>query len=652
MRLPKRFLAAAAMLGALLSTAALSTAALSTAALATTVLASTPALAAPGQSGQPSRALAGAPVMSIAITSVNPPFAGPGAKVTVSGTVTNATAAAMAGLSVQLWSSNTRLATRSDMNGYLTAQGAQVDAPTGTVVPLATVPPHATRTWSLTLQASQVGMTAFGVYPLAAQLTQNGAQLGAARTFLPFWPGKSELRTLKPVSIAWIWPLIDVPHRAACPALLNDTLAASVAARGRLGQLLAAGLSAAGQQAQLTWAIDPALLSDVYAMTGRYPVGGTDTCRHAVIKPASTAARSWLKEVRALTAQQDFFVTPYDDADIAALAHQGLNNELANAFLDGQAQAGKILQGPSQRPAPGSANSGGMGLIAWPADGIADYTVLESLGANQVGTVILDSTVMPPSPAATSTPSTVTTTPDGLGPQLNVLLADTTIDHILSMPAGSIPDSAPPTGGSPSPAATAAGAFAREPWFPAETAMIPAGGPASAPALLVPPPPPWAPGARVLHAPPAPPGHPRPGPLAEAPSAVPRAGGSSSASGSAARWRMSSARSISAQNSFAASFGCPEFLHFFRARASSFSKPASCRMVCRISPRCLSATLITRPQGHAPSALMRRISRISSSEKPSSFAWRMNRKRRRSSSLYMRYPEGLRAGGGSSFSRS
>lgn len=486
-RLPKRFLAAAAMLGTLLSTAALST----------TVLASTPALAAPGQSGQPSRALAGAPVVSIAITSVNPPFAGPGAKVTVSGTVTNATAAAMAGLSVQLWSSNTRLATRPDMDSYLTARGAQVDAPTGTVVSLATVPPHATRTWSLTLQASQVGMTAFGVYPLAAQLTQNGTQLGAARTFLPFWPGKSELRTLKPVNIAWIWPLIDVPHRAACPALLNDTLAASLAARGRLGQLLAAGLSAAGQQAQLTWAIDPALLSDVYAMTGRYPVGGTDTCRHAVIKPASTAARSWLKEVRALTAQQDFFVTPYDDADIAALAHQGLNNELTNAFLDGQAQAGKILQGRSQRPAPGSGNSGGMGLIAWPADGIADYTVLESLGANQVGTVILGSTVMPPSPTATSTPSTVTTTPDGLGPQLNVLLADTTIDHILSMPAGSIPDSAPPTGGSPSPAADA---FAREQWFLAETAMIAAGAPASAHALIVAPPRRWDPGAGILNA--------------------------------------------------------------------------------------------------------------------------------------------------------
>jgi len=108
---------------------------------------------------------------------------------------------------------------------------------------LATVPAHSTRPWSLTLRVSQAGMTTFGVYPLAAQLNQFGAQVDAARTFLPFWPAASQARSVRPVSLAWIWPLIDAPHQAACPALLNNNLKASLASGGRLNQLLALGSS-------------------------------------------------------------------------------------------------------------------------------------------------------------------------------------------------------------------------------------------------------------------------------------------------------------------------------------------------------------------------------------------------------------------------
>ena len=41
---------------------------------------------------------------------------------------------------------------------------------------------------------------------------------------------------------------------------------------GRLNSLLAAGRSADGRRAMLTWAIDPALLSDVSVMTQPYQV--------------------------------------------------------------------------------------------------------------------------------------------------------------------------------------------------------------------------------------------------------------------------------------------------------------------------------------------------------------------------------------------
>jgi hypothetical protein len=449
--------------------------------------------AGPGQAGP-------AQPLSVTITSISPTYATPKGKVTVSGTVSNTTAAAAGGLSVQLWSSSVRFADRGAMAAYLTAlAGAGVDTPLNrSKQTLATVPAHSTRPWSLTLRVSQAGMTTFGVYPLAAQLSQFGAPVDAARTFLPFWPAASQARTVRPVSMAWIWPLIDVPHRAACPALLSDSLAASLAGGGRLNQLLAVGSSAVARSAGLTWAIDPALLSDARVMTARYLVGGTATCTHASARPASAAARAWLRGVQSVAAQQDFFVTPFADVDVAALSHRGLNSELANAFADGRATARAILHGQVQRPpvAPGGsrAGAGATGLIAWPPNGVADYGVLESLAAspNRIGTVILDSTMMQPAVPANVTPTGVTTTPDGVYGQMHVLLADHEIGQVLSAPVDGLPGIAPGTNPSP-----AAAAFAREQWFLAQTAMIASEAPHTARAVVVAPPRRWDPGAAL-----------------------------------------------------------------------------------------------------------------------------------------------------------
>ena len=438
--------------------------------------------------------------MSITITSMSPTYATPKGTVTVSGTVTNTTATAATELTVQLFSSSVRFPDREAMTSYLTAPaGAAVDsALPKSVQTLATVPAHSTRPWSVTLRVSQAGMTAFGVYPLAAQLYQSGTAMDAARTFLPFWPAASHARTVKPVSLAWVWPLIDVPHQAACPALLSNDLKASLASGGRLNQLLAVGSSSAGRSAGLTWAIDPALLNDARVMTARYQVGGTAVCSHASTHPASAAARAWLAGVQSVAAQQDFFVTPYADVDVAALSHRGLNSELADAFADGRDEAKKVLHGQVQRPPVAqtakAAPAGATGLIAWPPNGIADYGVLESLAAspNRIGTVILDSTMMPPAVQAGITPTAVTSTPDGVYGQMNVLLADNGIEQVLSAPADSLPGIAPGT--KPSPAAAA---FAREQWFLAQTAMIASEAPHTARAVVVAPPRRWNPGATL-----------------------------------------------------------------------------------------------------------------------------------------------------------
>jgi len=450
----------------------------------------------------PAQPHAAAEQPAIAITSVNPPIGTPGGTVTVSGTVTNPTGATASGLSVQLWSSSQHLDGRAAMDSYLTAQGPTgVDSATPAMLPaLPALPAHTSRPWSLTLRMSQAGMTSFGVYPLAAQLSQNLAPLASDRTFLPFWPGKSELKTLKPLSVGWVWPLIDTPHQAACGALLNNDLAATLASGGRLNELLSVGTTPLARRARLTWAIDPALLNDAKVMTAPYRVGRSATCAGGSVHPASATARAFLAGVQSKVARQDFFVTPYADVDVAALAHRGLDIELGNALTDGRSLAHRIL-GQVQRTSgdPGDGRSPNpTGLIAWPADGVADYGVLETLAAHQVGTVILDSSMMRPKGNVPYTPTAVTSTPDGLlGAQLHVLLADSDIEHVLAVPRGRVPGTGP--GGSPA-ASSAAQAFAREQWFLAETAVIAAEAPPTARAVVVAPPRRWDPSAGLARA--------------------------------------------------------------------------------------------------------------------------------------------------------
>ena len=202
-------------------------------------------------------------------------------------------------------------------------------------------------------------------------------------------------------------------------------------------------------------------------------MGAREDCSGGKAERASRAAAAWLSDVQGRDREQDFFVTPYADVDMAALAHHGLDGELTAAFNDGQAAAQKIL-GRSQRSTPAAP-----GVMAWPAGGVADYGVLEALAAQQhVQVMILDSKLMPPVTGRyplTYTPTAVTTTPNRAGGQMHVLLSDHQITQILAERRNEIPGVVP--GPVPMPASVRgqirqAAAFAKEQWFLAETAMI------------------------------------------------------------------------------------------------------------------------------------------------------------------------------------
>lgn len=474
-------------------------------ALGAGLLAMVPAAAAPGAgAGAVLTAAAGQPGGRshpwIAITSLSPTIATPKGKVVVSGIIANPTATALQGLTIQLWSSDLALTSRSAMNGFLAAQTSSgLDAPVpGAPLTLpGRVPAHGTQQWTLTLDVAQTGMQKFGVYPLAVQLSSAGAVVDAARTFLPFWPGKHAARTVKPLTIGWVWPLIDTPQRGTCPTLLTNELAASLAPDGRLSTLLEAGQSAAGRHAALTWAIDPALLSDVSVMKQSYRVSARADCSGGTTKPASRPAADWLSGVKDVASEQDFFVTPYADVDMAAMAHHGLDSELTNAFADGSAVAQKLL-GRSQRSTPASP-----GVIAWPAGGMADYGVLEELAAQQhVQVMIMDSKLMPPATQVSYTPTAVTTTPNRFGGLMHVLLSDHQITQILALRRSQIPGVVPGPSAMPSVRTQIrqAAAFAKEQWFLAETAMVAAETASMSRALVAAPPRRWNPSLSLANA--------------------------------------------------------------------------------------------------------------------------------------------------------
>jgi hypothetical protein len=400
--------------------------------------------------------------LTISIDAVNPSYATPTSTVTVSGTLTNDTGSPLQGIQVQLLSAQQWFTTRADMDSYATGSNLAYIFPQpefdATHALPGTLHSGATVRWSASFSAAAAGYSSFGVYPLAAQAEYaDGTPIAADRTFLPFWPGKNSAH---PLGTAWIWPLIDQPQRNPCQqTLATNSLNSSLSSGGRLGTLLAVGQQWA-QRDHLTWAVDPALLSDAKLMTHNYAVGGDASCTGSPHKAASKAAISWLTKLRTGTANDPMFLTPYADADVSALSHAGLDDDLKTAYQLGESVAHRILSRPFGINGE-SSGDGGAPAIAWPADGVADTSVLTSLASDgRISSVVLNSSEMPSTDAPYDNALGATTTLSG--GSMPVLLADSSLTGVLgSAPAGS------PAGAQ----------FAAEQDFLAQTAMISAEAP-------------------------------------------------------------------------------------------------------------------------------------------------------------------------------
>jgi len=436
--------------------------------------------AGPGQdspgAAQATLASSSSPGLAVSIDAVGPSrYATPGSTIVVNGTVTNHTGAPVDDVQVQLFTSGTEFISRSQMEQYYTGQAPFYgNLITGAMYQDgAVLHSNSTVSWSISFSVTGQGYSGFNVYPLVAQVTSasTGEESGLARTLLPYYPGPGAANGAPDkLDVSWIWPLEDDPQQGACSQdLATNDLATSFQQGGRLEGLLSAGLRYAATS-HLTWAVDPALLSDASVMSAQYKVGGDALCTDTKGMPASQAASSWLSRLRTATASQPLFLTGYGDPDVSALTHAGLGSQVAQSYSLGNSVAGSVL---GKSFGPGA-------KIAWPDGGYADTSVLTTLATQaRISTAVVSSAEPLPGSATTYVADNATAhLATGSHSQLNVLLADATISNLL---------------GSATTSSSASAQFAVSQEFLAETAMIVAEAPNSQRSLVVAPPSRWDP---------------------------------------------------------------------------------------------------------------------------------------------------------------
>lgn len=372
--------------------------------------------------------------VSVEITGMTPQEAGPRSTITVTGVLTNTSQQQISHLSVQLLSSGVPITSSAELQPAAAELDGIASMPlTGASWPMSgELQPRASASWSIRFKASAIGMTTFGVYPVAAQAESTLLQvpLATAMTYLPYVPSRKgpDASTIPArAKISWVWPLMDAPllgepWQNVCTNPKAADLARSLGSTGRLGQLLAAP---AGGSGELTWAVDPALLADVQALA---------SCRHSQPQWAK-AARAWLAEFRRVSKSQPLFLTAYADPNVSALISAGHAADVRRAFQLGRAVGGKILD-RDMSPSVSASGADDATGIAWPADGIAGYPTVENLAAaDGIRTLLLSGS------SSSDSGPTVTRVLNSLGGYMTVVQADQTITSILGS-GGSKPSSA------------------------------------------------------------------------------------------------------------------------------------------------------------------------------------------------------------------
>ncbi len=303
--------------------------------------------------------------------------------------------------------------------------------------------------------APSLGVEQPGVYPLLVNINGtpdygDAARLDDARFLLPVLgvpPDPSSTSadaltdvvppdTTKPVAVTMLWPLADKPRLApgvpggSTPVrLMNDDLAVSLAAGGRLDSLLSAvdfatspPVDPGGDTGRaLCLAVDPDLLVTVNAMTTGYVVADSPDGLGAASHPGTgqAAAVAWLDKLRAIAKRMCVTSTPYAQADLGALQRVGDAGLDAAATVSASDIIDQIL---------GIASVRGATVLG---DGPLTPAAVDLLG-RQGSTVAIAAADCSAQDSATGEPMTADVTPRRVSPQVVMAPFDPAVGAALA----------------------------------------------------------------------------------------------------------------------------------------------------------------------------------------------------------------------------
>jgi hypothetical protein len=337
-----------------------------------------------------SRARAPAPKPPVAVTlsSILPRgYLKANSTLRVHGRLTNQSETAYQRVSVQLRFSSQAMTSRGQVETYGDDKG--LEPPQGGLprVISTTLQSGGQQAWALSIPVRQMNLQAFGVYPISVEArSSTGVLLGHQRTFVTYYPTGTPAQKTK---VAWVWPVVDQPHRADDSTFVDDHLERQLGSGGRLSNLVTA---AARTSTPVSWLIDPSLVDDATQM------GDTDgyTMKKGVKRPQSVAANDWLTALHsAVTTGDRLIATPYADPDVMALAQHRMSGDVKLATQQGTHTLADARLG------------GATASVTVPPDGLADQATLSALVASGSRTIVLSSAIMPDSRFETFTPDPV-----------------------------------------------------------------------------------------------------------------------------------------------------------------------------------------------------------------------------------------------------
>jgi Family of unknown function (DUF6049) len=258
-----------------------------------------------------------------------------------------------------------------------------------------------------------------GVYPYALVVravsdpSAGPAEVGRLQVFVP-----SFQHVPQPVQVGWVWPLLEVPHRAVDEdVFLDEQLAGAVGPGGRLDRALRTAELVAGQ-ARLTLLVDPDLLDSlaVMARPAGYRVRSGAT---TVPGTGGRLAADWLARLKLLQDKHDIVLTAYADPDVNAVTRAGLKFSTA---LEPQVQA---------RIAPTLGGDFSSDLLTWPAGSALTGKALDALVGGGASTVLLSDAALPGQNEAEPRPDALSPLPSAAGQAL-ALVTDSAIQATVA----------------------------------------------------------------------------------------------------------------------------------------------------------------------------------------------------------------------------